>query len=99
MKTVAEVLQRAADLTAQGITEPEGAIRAAVYGDPNTALPFEDTDDSLLVEDAVYDLQCYLNPESADADEDVTPDEWAAGRIVADIRSALLAAAETAVSR
>jgi hypothetical protein len=98
MKTVAEILYRAADLIAQGITEPEGAIRAAVYGDPNTALPFEDTDESLLVEEAVYDLQCHLNPESTDADEDVTPDEWATGRTVADIRGALLAAAETAVA-
>lgn len=92
--TVAEVLRRAADLVAQGVTEPEGAIRAAVYGDPNTVPPFEDTDESLLVETAVDALQHYLNPDSADAADDQTPDEWAAGRSVAGIRAALLAAAE-----
>lgn len=96
MDTVVAVLHRAADLTALGIAEPEGAIRAAVYGDPNTALPFEDTDDSLLVEEAVDALQHHLNPDSYDADDDTTPDEWAAGRTVADIRAALFATAERA---
>ncbi|MFK0182364.1 hypothetical protein ACIQVR_41140, partial [Streptomyces xanthochromogenes] len=84
---------------ARGVIEPEGAIRAAVYGVPDIVLPGTDTGESLLVEEAVDALQRYLNPGSADADNDLTADEWAAGRSVADIRGALFAAADTEVRR
>lgn len=48
----ASVLRRAADLTKRLGPDPEGCIRAAVYGRPDVTLPLYDTTESLLVEDA-----------------------------------------------
>lgn len=92
--TTIDVLLKAADLTPVHGPDPAGCIRAAVYGRPTAALPYWDTTESLLVEEAEYRLQCHLNPGSVDADEDTTVDEWAAGRSVADVRAALFATAD-----
>ena len=91
--TTSDVLLKAADLTLTHGPDPVGCIRAAVYGHPNAVLPFEDTDESLLVEDAEYRMQCHLNPGSINADEHDRIDEWAQGRSVADVRAALVATA------
>lgn len=93
MTTTSDVLLKAADLTLIHGPDPEGCIRAAVYGRSDVVLPHWDTTESLLVEEAEYRLQCHLNPGSVDADEDTTADEWAVGRSVADVRAALFAAA------
>ncbi|MEU8756254.1 hypothetical protein AB0C88_37780 [Streptomyces chartreusis] len=90
MTTTLDVLHQAADLTLTHGPDPVGCIRAAVYGRPDIVLPFWDTTESLLVEEAEYRLQRHLNPGSVDADEDMTVDEWAVGRSVADVRGALL---------
>ncbi|WP_181785608.1 hypothetical protein [Streptomyces phytophilus] len=94
MDDVVRTLRTAADLTLTHGPDPVGCIRAAIYGDPNAVLPFEDTYDSLLAEDSEYRLQYHLNPGSSDAADDTTCDEWAAGRSVADVRTALLATAD-----
>lgn len=93
MDAVISTLHRAADLTLVHGPDPAGCIRAAVFGRPDVVLPFWDTTESLLVEEAEYRLQYHLNPDSVDADEDVTVDEWAEGRSVADVRAALFATA------
>lgn len=93
MTTPIDVLLKAADLTLTHGPDPVGCIRAAVYGRPDVVLPFWDTTESLLVEEAEYRLQCHLNPGSADAADDTTVDEWAVGRSVADVRATLFAAA------
>lgn len=93
MDKLLEVLHRAADLTLRLGPDPEGCIRAAVYGRPDVTLPFEDTTESLLVEDACYWLRQHINPGIDDADYQDTPDEWAPGRPVADIRAALFTTA------
>ena len=91
MTSTIDVLLKAADLTLTYGPYPTGCIRAAIYGRPDVALPYWDTTESLLVEEAEYRLQCHLNPGSVDADEDDTVDEWAVGRSVADVRAALFA--------
>lgn len=93
MDAVIAVLLKAADLTIVHGPDPAGCIRAAVFGRPNAVMPFWDTAESLLVGDAEFRLQRHLNPDSVDADEDATVDEWAAGRSVADVRAALFATA------
>lgn len=88
------VLTRAADLTLLYGPDPEGCVRAAVYGRPDVTLPDRDTADSILVEDTVDTLLWHLNP-GLDA-EDATPvNEWATGLTVADIRGALYGAADS----
>lgn len=94
MDDVVRILRAAADLTLTHGPDPVGCIRAAIYGDPDAALPFEDTEDSLLAEDAEYRLQYHLNPDSKDTDDDTTCGEWAAGRSVADVRGVMFAAAD-----
>ncbi|MEV5915750.1 hypothetical protein AB0M00_43570 [Streptomyces chartreusis] len=93
MTSTIDVLHAAADLTLTHGPDPAGCIRAAVYGRPDASLPYWDTTESLLVEEAEYRLQCHVNPGSVDANEDTTVDEWAVGRSVADVRAALFAAA------
>ncbi|MFI2349755.1 hypothetical protein ACH492_22410 [Streptomyces sp. NPDC019443] len=88
------VLHKAADLTLLYGPDPEGCIRAAVYGRPDVTLPHWDTADSLLVEDAGYWLKRHINPGIADADHQTDIDEWAEGRTVADVRGALYGAAD-----
>lgn len=92
--SIAEVLTRAADLTLRHGPDPEGCIRAAVYGRPDITLPHYDTNESLLVEDAAYWLKQHINPGTDDADYQTDIDEWAPGRSIADIRAALFAAAK-----
>lgn len=94
MNDLIETLRRAADLTLLHGPDPVGCIRAAVYGRPDVSLPWHDTTESLLVEEATDSLQFHLNPDSLDADDDTTPDEWAAGRSVADVRAALFDTAD-----
>jgi hypothetical protein len=94
MDNVIRTLRQAADLTLIHGPDPAGCIRAVTLGAPDARMPFEDTDASLLAEDAEYRLQCHLNPGSADADDDMTVDEWAAGHSIADVRATLLAAAD-----
>lgn len=94
MDDVIRILRQAADLTLTHGPDPVGCIRALTLGSPDAVMPFEGTDASLLAEDAEYRLQHYLNPDSLDADDDMTVDEWAAGRSIADVRGALFAAAD-----
>ncbi|WP_381801001.1 hypothetical protein [Streptomyces niveus] len=94
MNDLIETLRRAADLTLVHGPDPVGCIRAAIYGRPDVSLPYYDTTESLLVEEATDSLQFHLNPVSLDADDDTTPDEWAVGRSVADVRAALFATAD-----
>ncbi|WP_458089330.1 hypothetical protein [Streptomyces malaysiensis] len=94
MAAIAETLHRAADLTRRYGPDPEGCIRAAVYGRPDVRLPFHDTTESLLVEDACYWLRQHINPGIDDADYMDDIDEWAKGRNVADVRAALMHAAD-----
>lgn len=90
----AATLHTAADLTLTLGPNPENCLRAAVYGRPDVPLPHADTAESLLVEEARHALFWHLNPDPAvDADTAITVDEWAPGRSVADVRGALLAAA------
>lgn len=89
MEELIEVLERAGDLTLLYGPDPEGCIRAAVYGRPDVVLPFYDTTESLLVEEAVDAVRWHVNPADLDADDADTVDEWAEGRPVADIRGAL----------
>lgn len=93
MDAVISVLNQAADATLVHGPDPAGCIRAAIFGRPDVVLPFWDTEESELAEEAEYRLQHHLNPDSVDADEDVTVDEWAEGRSVADVRAALFATA------
>ncbi|MFE9398606.1 hypothetical protein [Streptomyces flavidovirens] len=86
------ILNRAAELTLLYGPDPEGCIRAAVYGRPDVTLPFDDTTDSLLVEESVDAVTVWINPDSPGADEDVPLDEWATGCTVADVRGALYGA-------
>ena len=94
MDNIITVLREAADLTLIHGPDPVGCIRAIALGSLDAAMPFEDTEASLLAEDAEYRLQHYLNPDSTDADDDMTVAEWAAGRSVADVRAALFATAD-----
>lgn len=87
------VLHRAADLTLLYGPDPEGCIRAAVYGRPDITLPHWDTADSILVEETVDIVTLWVNPDSPDADEDTPLSDWATGRTVADVRGALYGAA------
>jgi len=91
---ITDVLNRAADLALRHGPDPEGCIRAAVYGRPDVTLPHYDTTESLLVEDAAYWLKQHINPGIDDVDYQTDIDEWAPGRSVADVRAALFAAAE-----
>lgn len=88
------VLNRAAELALIYGPDPEGCIRAAVYGRPDVRLPQGDTTDSILVEETVDALTLWVNPDSPDADQDVPLDEWAAGRNVADVRGAMYGAVD-----
>ncbi len=94
MDELIEVLNRAGDLVLLYGPDPEGCIRAAVYGRPDVTLPYEDTAESLLVEEAVDAVRCHINPDSPGADEDMPVDEWAEGRTVADVRGVLYATAD-----
>lgn len=94
MNELAEVLHQAADLTLRYGPDPEGCIRAAVYGRPDVTLPHYDTTESLLVEDACYWLKQHINPGIDDVDYQTDIDEWAPGRSVADVRAALFATAD-----
>lgn len=87
------VLNRAADLTLQHGPDPEGCIRAAIYGRPDATLPHNDTPDSILAEETVDIVTQWINPDSLDADDDTPLDEWAKGCTVADVRGALYGAA------
>lgn len=89
MNELIETLQRAGDLVLLYGPDPEGCIRAAVYGRPDVVLPVHDTTESLLVEEAVDSLRQHVNPEGLGADEADTVDEWADGRSIADVRGAL----------
>lgn len=89
MEEIIETLNRAGDLVLLYGPDPEGCIRAAVYGRPDVVLPFYDTTESLLVEESVDAVRWHVNPAGLDADEADTVDEWAEGRSVADIRGAL----------
>lgn len=93
MTTASDVLLKAADLALIHGPDPAGCIRAAVFGRPDAALPVCDTEETELVEEAEYRLQCHVNPGSHDTDDHHTAAEWAAGRNVADIRTALVATA------
>lgn len=88
------VLHKAADLTLLYGPDPEGCVRAAVYGRPDVRLPYNDTADSLLVEDACYWLKQHINPGVADVDYQADIDEWADDRTVADARGALYGTAD-----
>jgi len=88
------VLNRAADLTLLYGPDPEGCIRAAVYGRPDVTLPHGDTADSLLVEETVDALTLWVNPDSRDADDDMPLDEWAKSATVADVRGAMYGAVD-----
>lgn len=90
---ITDILTRAADLTLRHGPDPEGCIRAAVYGRPDITLPHYDTTESLLVEDAAYWLKQHINPDIDDADYQTDIDEWAPGRGIADVRAALFATA------
>lgn len=90
---VIAVLNRAADLTLLYGPDPVGCIRAAVYGRPDVTLPYNDTADSILVEETVDIVTLWINPDSPGADEDTPLGDWAAGRTVADVRGALYGAA------
>lgn len=94
MTDVITVLRRAADLTLLYGSDPVSCIRAVTLGSPTAAMPFWDTPQSELTEEAEYRLQCHLNPDSVDADEDDTVDEWAVGRSIADVRAAFFATAD-----
>lgn len=87
------VLNRAAELALLYGPDPEGCIRAAVYGRPDVQLPDRDTADSILVEETVDAVTLWINPDSPDADHDLPLDEWAKGATVADVRGALYGAA------
>lgn len=87
MEELIEVLHAAADLTLRYGPDPEGCIRAAVYGRPDVTLPYWDTTESLLVEEAVDAVRRHVNPDGLDAVDSV--DEWAEGCTVADVRGAL----------
>jgi hypothetical protein len=91
---VITVLRRAGDLVLLYGPDPVSCIRAVTLGSPTAVMPFWDTPESELAEEAEYRLQRHLNPDSAGADEDETVDEWAAGRSVADARGAFFAAAD-----
>ena len=93
MDTVISTLHQAADLTVVHGPDPAGCIRAAVFGRPDAVMPYGDTTESLLIEDAEFRLQRHINPASGGADEDVPVDEWCVGRSVADVRAALFATA------
>lgn len=90
---ITDILTRAADLTTRYGPDPDGCIRAAVYGRPDITLPHYDTTESLLVEDAAYWLKQHINPGIDDADYQTDIDEWAPGRSIADVRAALFATA------
>lgn len=94
MDDIIRILRQAADLTLTHGPDPAGCIRALTLGSPDAVMPFEDTDASLLAEEAEYRLQHYLNPDSTDAADDMTVDEWATGRSITDVRAALLATAD-----
>ena len=87
------VLNKAADLTLLYGPDPEGCIRAAVYGRPDITLPHWDTTESMLVEEASDALRWHVQP-GLDTEEALTVDEWAEGRTVADIRGALYGAVD-----
>jgi hypothetical protein len=94
IRTVIDVLRRAGDLALLYGPDPVSCIRAVTPGSPTATLPDWDTPESELAEEAEYRLQRHLNPDSWDADEDTTVDEWAVGRSVADVRGALFATAD-----
>jgi hypothetical protein len=91
---VITVLRRSADLVLLYGPDPVSCIRAAALGSPTAVMPFYDTPESELAEEAEYRLQRHLNPGSVEADEDDTVDEWAAGQSVADVRGAFFATAD-----
>lgn len=93
MEEIIEVLNRAGDLVLLYGPDPEGCIRAAVYGRPDVTLPYYDTADSLLVEETVDAVQGHLNPGRRDADTDLLIEEWLPGKGVADARGLLYATA------
>jgi hypothetical protein len=94
MDDAIRVLRQAADLTLTYGPDPVSCIRAVTLGRPDAVMPFRDTEESELAEEAEYRLQRHLNPDSVDADEDDTVDEWMVGRSVADVRAALFATAD-----
>lgn len=94
MNDVITVLRRAGDLVLLYGPDPVSCIRAVTLGSPDAAMPFWDTPESELAEEAEYRLQRHLNPDSDGVDEDDTVDEWAAGRSVADVRAAFFATAD-----
>lgn len=93
MGEVIRVLRWAADLTLTYGPDPMSCIRAVTLGRPDAVMPFRDTEESLLAEEAEYRLQRHLNPDSAGADEDDTVSEWAAGRSAVEVRDAFIATA------
>lgn len=95
MPEVIRALRWAADLTLAYGPDPVSCIRAVTLGRPDAVMPFWDTEESLLAEEAEYRLQRHVNPDSVDADEDVTVSEWAAGRSVAEVRAAFFATADS----
>lgn len=94
MGEVVRVLRWAADLTLAYGPDPVSCIRAVTLGRPDAVMPFWDTEESLLAEEVEYRLQRHIDPDSVDADEGVTVDEWAVGRSVADVRAAFFATAD-----